>query len=76
MARKGYPAEFRRRALDLVASGKFGRRGGATARGQRSVDLAAIANRLNADRIPTAQAGRRWYPATIRYTLNRLNRPR
>ena len=22
MARKGYPAEFRRRALDLVASGK------------------------------------------------------
>ena len=33
--------------------------------------LAAIANRLNADRIPTAQGGRRWYPATVRYTLNR-----
>jgi hypothetical protein len=33
--------------------------------------LAAIANELNADRIPTAQGGRRWYPATIRYTLNR-----
>ena len=33
--------------------------------------LAAIANGLNADRIPTAQGGRRWYPATIRYTLNR-----
>jgi DNA invertase Pin-like site-specific DNA recombinase len=35
--------------------------------------LAAIANGLNADRIPTAQGGRRWYPATIRYTLDRAN---
>jgi DNA invertase Pin-like site-specific DNA recombinase len=35
--------------------------------------LAAIANGLNADRIPTAQGGRRWYPTTIRYTLNRAN---
>jgi DNA invertase Pin-like site-specific DNA recombinase len=35
--------------------------------------LAAISNGLNADRIPTAQGGRRWYPATIRYTLNRAN---
>jgi DNA invertase Pin-like site-specific DNA recombinase len=33
--------------------------------------LAAIANGLNADRIPTAQGGRRWYPATVRHTLNR-----
>jgi hypothetical protein len=33
--------------------------------------LAAIANGLNADCIPTAQGGRRWYPATVRYTLNR-----
>jgi hypothetical protein len=33
--------------------------------------LAAIANGLNADRIPTAQGGRRWYPGTVRYTLNR-----
>jgi hypothetical protein len=33
--------------------------------------LAAIANGLNADRVPTAQGGRRWYPATVRYTLNR-----
>jgi DNA invertase Pin-like site-specific DNA recombinase len=33
--------------------------------------LVAIANGLNADRIPTAQGGRRWYPATVRYTLNR-----
>ena len=33
--------------------------------------LAAIANGLDADRIPTAQGGRRWYPATVRYTLNR-----
>jgi len=35
--------------------------------------LAAIANGLNADRIPTAQGGHRWYPSTIRYTLNRTN---
>jgi DNA invertase Pin-like site-specific DNA recombinase len=35
--------------------------------------LATIANGLNADRIPTAQGGRRWYPATIRYTLNRTS---
>jgi len=35
--------------------------------------LAAIANGLNADRIPTAQGGRRWYPATVRYTLKRTS---
>jgi DNA invertase Pin-like site-specific DNA recombinase len=35
--------------------------------------LAAIANGLNADRVPTAQGGRRWYPATIRHTLNRTS---
>jgi DNA invertase Pin-like site-specific DNA recombinase len=33
--------------------------------------LAQIANGLNADRIPTAPGGKRWHPATIRYTLNR-----
>src|SRR5205085_3897181 len=33
--------------------------------------LAAIANGLNADRIPTAQGGRQWHPATVRYTLKR-----
>lgn len=33
--------------------------------------LAAIANGLNAERIPTAQGGRRWYPATVRYVLKR-----
>ncbi len=35
--------------------------------------LAAIANALNSDHIPTAQGGRRWYPATIRHTLNRTS---
>jgi DNA invertase Pin-like site-specific DNA recombinase len=35
--------------------------------------LAQIANGLNADRIPTAQGGRRWYPTTIRYTLSRAS---
>ena len=33
--------------------------------------LTAIANGLNTDRVPTAQGGRRWYPATVRYTLSR-----
>jgi DNA invertase Pin-like site-specific DNA recombinase len=33
--------------------------------------LTQIANGLNTDHIPTAQGGRRWYPATIRHTLNR-----
>jgi DNA invertase Pin-like site-specific DNA recombinase len=33
--------------------------------------LAAIATGLNTDRVPTAQGGQRWYPATIRHTLKR-----
>src|SRR5437773_8985814 len=33
--------------------------------------LAAIADGLNADGVPTAQGGRRWYPATVRYTIGR-----
>jgi predicted ATPase len=33
--------------------------------------LAAIADGLNASGVPTAQGGRRWYPATVRYTLRR-----
>ena len=35
--------------------------------------LAAIANGLNTDHIPTAQGGRQWYPATIRHTLKRTS---
>jgi len=35
--------------------------------------LAAIADALNADGVPTAQGGRRWYPATVRYTLTRTS---
>jgi DNA invertase Pin-like site-specific DNA recombinase len=44
-------------------------------RGERAAgkSLAAIADGLNANRIPTAQGGRRWYPATIRSTLKRLS---
>ena len=37
--------------------------------------LATIANGLNSDRVPTGQGGRRWYPATIRYLLNREREP-
>ncbi len=35
--------------------------------------LTAIANGLNTDRVPTAQGGRRCYPATVRYTLGRAS---
>jgi DNA invertase Pin-like site-specific DNA recombinase len=35
--------------------------------------LTQIANGLNTDRVPTAQGGRAWYPATIRHTLNRTH---
>jgi DNA invertase Pin-like site-specific DNA recombinase len=37
------------------------------------MSLAAIANGLNVDRVPTAQGGRCWYPATVSYTLKRAN---
>jgi len=39
--------------------------------GAKNSNFVVIANGLNADRIPTAQGGRRWYPATVRYTLSR-----
>jgi DNA invertase Pin-like site-specific DNA recombinase len=35
--------------------------------------FAEIADRLNADGVPRAQGGRRWYPATVRYTLSRVS---
>lgn len=33
--------------------------------------FAAIADGLNRNEVPTAQGGVRWYPGTVRYTLNR-----
>lgn len=33
--------------------------------------LGEIARRLNADRVPTAQGGRRWWPSTVRGVLAR-----
>jgi DNA invertase Pin-like site-specific DNA recombinase len=33
--------------------------------------LATIANGLNADGVPTAQGGRKWWPATVRAVLSR-----
>jgi DNA invertase Pin-like site-specific DNA recombinase len=35
--------------------------------------LAAIADALNNDHVPTAQGGQRWYPATIHHTLKRTS---
>jgi DNA invertase Pin-like site-specific DNA recombinase len=35
--------------------------------------LAAIADGLNEDRVPTAQGGLCWYPGTVRYTLARTS---
>jgi hypothetical protein len=40
-------------------------------RGERAdgLALAEIARRLNADRVPTAQGGRQWWPSTVRAVL-------
>jgi DNA invertase Pin-like site-specific DNA recombinase len=35
----------------------------------KGLSYAAIAEKLNAAGVPTAQGGRRWYPATVRYAL-------
>src|SRR5207247_674223 len=35
------------------------------------LSFAAIAERLNDGGVATAQGGRQWYPATVRYTLQR-----
>jgi DNA invertase Pin-like site-specific DNA recombinase len=60
------------------ASGSAGRRrcpptrsSGSNANGQPAKAWPRSPNGLNADRVPTAQGGRHWYPATIRYTLKR-----
>jgi hypothetical protein len=36
--------------------------------------LGEIARELNADRVPTAQGGRQWWPSTVRAVLNRVGR--
>ena len=38
----------------------------------KGASLRAIADGLNTDSIPTAQGGRLWHPATVRYTLRRV----
>jgi DNA invertase Pin-like site-specific DNA recombinase len=35
----------------------------------KGLSYAAIADKLNEAGVPTAQGGRRWYPATVRYSL-------
>jgi DNA invertase Pin-like site-specific DNA recombinase len=35
----------------------------------KGLSYRAIADRLNADGVPTAQGGLRWYPGTVRYAL-------
>jgi hypothetical protein len=35
----------------------------------KGLSYAAIAEKLHAAGVPTARGGRRWYPATVRYTL-------
>ena len=37
---------------------------------ERGLSLQAIADALNADAVPTAQGGRRWWPSTVRAALN------
>jgi len=38
---------------------------------QTGLTLAAVANQLNAEQVPTAQGGAKWYPATVAKVLNR-----
>jgi DNA invertase Pin-like site-specific DNA recombinase len=38
---------------------------------KKGLSLAAIAQGLNEDKLPTAHGGREWYPATVRAVLNR-----
>jgi len=38
---------------------------------KRGDTVAAIAERLNADGVPTAHGGARWHPATVRAVLRR-----
>ena len=40
---------------------------------EKGGSLAAIADGLNRDGVPTAQGGKWWHPATIRSTLLRTN---
>lgn len=40
---------------------------------KRGLSLRTIAERLNADQIPTAQGGRCWYASTVRSVLTRLS---
>jgi DNA invertase Pin-like site-specific DNA recombinase len=42
---------------------------------KQGLSYAAIAERLNTDGVPTAQGGKRWYPATVSYTLLRTSEP-
>jgi DNA invertase Pin-like site-specific DNA recombinase len=41
---------------------------------EKGKSLAAIADELNRDRVPTAQGGVSWYPATVRVVLQRIER--
>jgi DNA invertase Pin-like site-specific DNA recombinase len=56
--RLGRPSSLPSNVVDRI---KRERRGGKS--------FAAIADGLNTDDVPTAQGGRRWYPATVRYVL-------
>lgn len=49
------PAQVRRMVADLRADG---------------LTLQAIADRLNAEQVPTTRGGARWYPSTVRHLLN------
>jgi hypothetical protein len=42
----------------------------------RAKRFGAIAEGLNRDGVPTAQGGRRWYPATVRYVAARAEQAR
>jgi DNA invertase Pin-like site-specific DNA recombinase len=41
---------------------------------ESGLGFSAVARQLNAENVPTAQGGARWYPSTIRSVLNRQPR--
>lgn len=46
------------------------------ARHEQGATLTAIANELNADGVPTARGGARWWPSTVRTTLEKAKASR
>jgi hypothetical protein len=60
-ARRGRPRELPKQVVERIEAAHTAGR-----------SLGEIARELNADRVPTAQGGRQWWPSTVRAVLNRI----